>query len=51
MAKPLSTAAVAALNRVLLQCATRAERRNADKAADELAREIAKQCDEYARAG
>lgn len=49
--KRLSTEATASLNRVLLQAATRAERIKADEHAEKLARDVAKLCDEYARAG
>jgi hypothetical protein len=51
MRKPPSTAAIASLNRVLLQAATRAERTKADKYADQLARDVARVCDELARVG
>lgn len=53
MTKPLSTAAVGSLNRVLLNAATRAEQnrahRAAEKHADKLAREVAELADELAR--
>jgi hypothetical protein len=51
MNKPLPTETTAALNRVLLQAATRAERVNTEREAEKLASEVAKLCDEYARAG
>jgi CRP-like cAMP-binding protein len=50
MNKPLSTGAIASLNRVLLLAATRAERILTDQAAEDLARDVARQCDEYANA-
>lgn len=49
MTKPLSPAAIAALNKVLLNCALRAERRKVDQAADKQAREAAALADELAR--
>jgi len=49
MAKPLSTAATAGINRVLLNAALRSERRRADEAAEKLAREVAALADELAR--
>jgi hypothetical protein len=49
MSRPLSTTAVAGLNRVLLQAATRSERRRADEHAEKLAREVARLADELAR--
>jgi hypothetical protein len=51
MSKPLSMAAVAALNEVLLQAAIRAERENASRHSDNRARELARRQDEIARAG
>ena len=42
MTKPLSKAAISALNEVLLQAALRAERANANRAAEERARELAR---------
>jgi hypothetical protein len=53
MTKPLSTAAVSSLNRVLLHAATRAEQikahRIAEQQAEQLAREVAQLADELAR--
>jgi hypothetical protein len=49
MTKSRSPTAIAGLNRVLLSAALRAERSNADKAADKLAREVAELADELAR--
>lgn len=48
--KPLSTAAIAALNEVLLQAALRAERIKQARRADEMAAELARRMDERARA-
>lgn len=47
--KPLSTAATAGLNKVLLSAAIRAERIKADQHAEKLAREVAAVADELAR--
>lgn len=46
--KPLSTAAIGALNEVLLQAALRFERSNHHRIADERAREIAQRQDRIA---
>lgn len=51
MSKPLPIEVVAKLNRALLRCATRAERNNADRHAEQLAREVAAIADELARVG
>lgn len=48
MTKPLSMAAVAALNEVLLQAALRAERANANRIADQRARELSRRQDQLA---
>lgn len=40
MSKPLSTEEIAKLNVVLLRCATRAERHNAERHAEKLASEV-----------
>jgi hypothetical protein len=48
MTKPLSVEAVAKLNVVLLRCATRAERNNAIRNAEKLAREVERLCKELA---
>jgi hypothetical protein len=48
MSKPLSIDVIAKLNVVLLRCATRAERNNAERHAEKLAREVAAIADELA---
>lgn len=46
MSKPLSPDAVAKLNVVLLRCAVRAERNNAELHAEQLARDVRELCRE-----
>jgi hypothetical protein len=47
--KPLSAETTAKLNLVLLKCATRAERNNVARHAEQLARDVARLNDELAR--